>query len=99
MPLLTWPLLDFLKTIDLSKNELFELGSGNSTIWLSKVFNKVKSFETNKDWYEILKPKLNSNVTLNFTTLEKIYECSFEFKKEDWLLIDFAGKRSKFIKN
>ena len=98
MPLLTWPLLDFLKTIDLSKNELFELGSGNSTIWLSKVFNKVKSFETNKDWYEILKPKLNSNVTLNFTTLEKIYECSFEFKKEDWLLIDFAGKRSKFIK-
>lgn len=98
LPLLTWPLLDFLKTIDLSKNELFELGSGNSTIWLSKIFNKVKSFETNKDWYEILKPKLNSNVTLNFTTLEKIYECSFKFKKEDWLLIDFAGKRSKFIK-
>tara|TARA_X000000368_G_scaffold407609_1_gene387258 strand:- start:669 stop:1634 length:966 start_codon:yes stop_codon:yes gene_type:complete len=98
LPLLTWPLLDFLKTLDLSNNELVELGSGNSTIWLSKIFKKVQSFETNKDWYEILKPKLNNNVSLNFTSLEKIYDCSFKFKKEDWLLIDFAGKRTKFIK-
>ena len=49
LPLLTWPLLDFLKTIDVSHAELCELGSGNSTLWLSKLFKKIKSYETNKE--------------------------------------------------
>lgn len=98
LPLLTWPLLDFLKTIDLQNVNLFELGSGNSTIWFSNIFNHIQSFETDKNWYENLKPKLKSNVTYKLISLEKIYDCNFEFKTENWLLIDFAGKRTKFVK-
>jgi len=98
LPLLTWPLLDFLKTIDLKMIELFELGSGNSTNWFSNLFQKVQSFESNKEWYENLKTKLNNNVSYNLTSLEQIYECPFNFKPNDWLLIDFAGNRTKFIK-
>ena len=98
LPLLTWPLLDFLKTIDLKDFELFELGSGNSTIWFSKIFKKVKSYETNNEWFKSLKPILDTNVSYNLTSLEEIYECTFKFKSSDWLLIDFAGERTKFVK-
>ena len=54
--------------------------------------------EDYKNWYENLKRKLKSNVTYKLISLEKIYDCNFEFKTENWLLIDFAGKRTKFVK-
>ena len=97
LPLLTWPFLDFIKTLDLKDIILHELGSGSSTLWFSNVFKRVESYETNKDWYEKLKPLLKSNVILKLSRLEDIYNCSIQFKPNDWLLIDFAGKRTKFI--
>tara|TARA_B100000686_G_C16721445_1_gene935195 strand:+ start:76 stop:1053 length:978 start_codon:yes stop_codon:yes gene_type:complete len=99
LPLLTWPLLDFIKTLNLKNITLHEIGSGNSTIWFSNIFDKVESYETNQEWYENLKPKLKPNVSLKLTKLENIYNCSIKFKTEDWLLIDFAGKRTKFVNN
>ena len=42
---------------------------------------------------------MNNNVSYRLTNLEKIYNCLIKFKSNDWLLIDFAGKRTKFIKN
>ena len=97
LPLLTWPLLDFIKTLNLKNTTLYELGSGNSTIWFSNIFDKVMSYETNQNWYEQLKPKLKLNVSLKLIDLKNIYSCSFKFKTKDWLLIDFAGKRTKFV--
>jgi tetratricopeptide (TPR) repeat protein len=97
LPLLTWPFLDFIKTLDLKDIILHELGSGSSTLWFSNVFKCVESYETNKDWYEKLKPLLKSNVILKLSRLEDIYNCSIQFKPSDWLLIDFTGKRTKFI--
>ena len=97
LPLLTWPLLDFLQTLDLKNNILHELGSGKSTIWFSNIFKRVESYETNELWYNKLKPHLKDNVSLKFTNLEDIYNCLIKFKTSDWLLIDFAGKRTKFV--
>ena len=97
LPLLTWPLLDFIKTLDLKDTTLHELGAGNSTIWFSNIFNEVKSYETNQAWYENLKPKLKKNIFLQLIKLENLYDCPIEFKTKDWLLIDFAGKRTKFV--
>ena len=96
-PLLTWSLLDFMKNLNLKDIILHELGSGNSTIWFSNMFQEVKSYETNTEWYEKLKPLLSDNVSLKLTSLKDIYDCSINFETTDWLLIDFAGKRSKFI--
>ena len=92
-----------MATLGLYKNfrfknlTLYELGSGNSTIWFSNIFDKVESYETNLDWYNNLKPKLKTNVSLKLVDLENLYNCSIKFKTKDWLLIDFAGKRTKFV--
>jgi tetratricopeptide (TPR) repeat protein len=96
-PLLTWPFIDFINTLDLKNIILHELGAGSSTIWFSNKFKNIESYETNQDWYEKLKPLIKSNVSLKLTKLENIYECKIQFKSNDWLLIDFAGKRTKFI--
>ena len=96
-PLLTWPFLDFINTLDLKNIILHELGAGSSTIWFSNKFKNIESYETNQDWYEKLKPLIKSNVSLKLTKLENIYECKIQFKSNDWLLIDFAGKRTRFI--
>ena len=96
-PLLTCPFLDFINTLDLKNIILHELGAGSSTIWFSNKFKNIESYETNQDWYEKLKPLIKSNVSLKLTKLESIYECKIQFKSNDWLLIDFAGKRTKFI--
>ena len=97
LPILTWSFLDFIKTLDLKDVTLHELGSGSSTIWFSDVFKYVESYETNEDWYKKLKPLLKNNVFLKLSKLVDIYKCSIKFKSRDWLLIDFAGKRTKFI--
>jgi len=99
LPMLTWPLLDYIQNLDLKDTTLHELGSGNSTIWFSNIFKEVESYETDKEWYETLKPKVKKNVLLKLVKLENIYECLFNFKSKDWLLIDFAGKRTKFVNN
>ena len=97
LPLLTWSFLDFIKTLDLKEVTLHELGSGSSTIWFSEIFKYIESYETNNDWYKKLKPLLKDNVFLKLSELDDIYKCSIKFKPKDWLLIDFAGKRTKFI--
>ena len=100
LPLLTWPFLDFVKTLDLMSNKLIELGSGNSTIFFSEVFKKVETFEPNKEWYEELSKQTKDNVFLNLTSLEEIenkLSKKYKFNNRDWLLVDFAGKRTRFI--
>ena len=42
---------------------------------------------------------MNNNVSYRLTSLENIYKCLIKFKSDDWLLIDFAGRRTKFIQN
>ena len=97
LPLLTWPFLDFIQTLDISSNKLYELGAGNSTNWFAKIYKEIISYETNQKFYESLKKNLLKNVNLSLVTLENIYNCDFSFNNQDWLLIDFAGKRTKFV--
>ena len=58
IPLLTWPFLDFLSAIDVSKIDLIELGSGNSTHVFSTMFHQVISYENNASWAETLEHHL-----------------------------------------
>jgi hypothetical protein len=96
-PLLTYPFLDYMLTSDLSERNLLELGSGNSTLLFSKLFKSVTSYETNENWFNELASRVSDNVELNLIALEKIENADFDIESIDCLLIDFAGKRTKFI--
>jgi len=96
-PLLTWPFLDFIEHLDLREQTLLELGAGFSTIWLSKRFGKVRSFETNPEWHAAVARNVASNVELSLVDLAQLENAQFDYRAESWLLVDFAGKRTAFL--
>jgi len=56
----------------LHKNlEIFEYGSGNSTIFLSKRVKNIISIEHNQEYYEYVKKQIDSNVYLKYIPLDK----------------------------
>lgn len=99
LPLLTYPFLDYLTTLNLEDRSLTELGSGNSTLFFSKIFNQVTSYETNEKWITQLREKIDKNVKLNLISTEELELASFDIHELDIILVDFAGKRTKFIYN
>lgn len=50
---------------------VFEYGSGNSTLWLSKRVKRVQSIETHYGWYERVLGRLPENVQLHYQPYEK----------------------------
>lgn len=101
VPWVTYPFIDFI-TPRLNKDfELFEFGSGNSTLFYSKYVKKVITVEHNKNWYEKVKSKLPGNAEIIYQTLEGTgyekaalaYEMMF-----DIIIID-AEKRVECLKN
>jgi hypothetical protein len=53
-PLLTNTFLNFFNKLDLSNSTYLEIGSGNSTIYFSKIFKNVISFEDDLTWFHKL---------------------------------------------
>lgn len=99
LPLLTWPFLDFILTINNEKTKLIELGSGNSTLWFAKLFKSVVSYETNQDWCNQITKKAPANCRIIYTSEPELILSNIDFNLNDWLLIDFAGHRTQFIFN
>jgi hypothetical protein len=96
-PLLTWPFLDFIDHLDLQGQTLLELGAGFSTLWLSKRFGNVRSFETDREWHAAISRNIGANVELSLIELAELEGARFEYRGEPWLLVDFAGKRTAFL--
>lgn len=99
LPLLTWPLLDFIDSLELSQQSLLELGAGNSTLWFQRRFGKVRSLETDPGWYTPLSKMIAPNVELELLPLEALESAAFEYRGESYLLVDFAGRRTRFLKH
>src|SRR5690606_11407686 len=62
IPWITYSAIDFLKQFNYSESLVFEWGSGYSTLWWAKRCKEITSVESYSKWYELLKPKLPSNV-------------------------------------
>lgn len=70
IPWWTYSFNDFIRD-RLSKDmDVFEFGSGSSSIYLADKVNSITSVEHDKDWYELVKSKMPSNVKLIFKDLE-----------------------------
>lgn len=98
-PLLTLPFLDFTSCQDLSGQTIAELGAGQSTLYFQNAFKTVHSFETDANWLEQLRSRVAPNVNLTGLTVAEIEDLAFALPETEWLLVDFAGKRTKFIRS
>lgn len=69
LPWVTYGFIDFISD-RLNKNmNIFEYGSGNSTLWYGEKVNSVTSVEHDKNWYEKVKNSMPKNVTINYQEL------------------------------
>ena len=64
IPLLTNSFLDWFQTQQWDSMSLLELGAGGSTLYFSKFFKSVTSYETDQSWYEKLLLNKPNNVDL-----------------------------------
>ena len=70
LPWLTYSFIDFIKNRLDKEMNIFEFGSGNSTLFFSKKVKSVTAVEHNRKWFSMIKPKAPSNVKIIFRELK-----------------------------
>ena len=69
IPWLSYPFIHFLEDKIKSDFDIFEYGSGNSTIWFAKRANTIISVEHDKAWADGMLGKLPHNAQLEYRAL------------------------------
>ncbi|AYV21213.1 SAM-dependent methyltransferase [Vibrio mediterranei] len=93
IPWITFPALDYLDSIDVSKNRVFEFGSGGSSLYWSKRCEQVVSVEHYKKWFDAMQkiqPK-NTSIILE-ENLENYPSIIQGYDKFDIITIDGAER-------
>ena len=102
LPWLTYSFIYFISERLSKKMEIFEFGSGNSTLWYAEKVMHVASIEHDEKWYKKIKKMIPDNVEIYFQRL--VYsEDYFNFpnaigKKFDIIIID-GRNRVNCMKN
>jgi hypothetical protein len=91
IPWYTYPSIDFLDSIKKNNWNVFEWGSGYSTLWWAQRVDNVYSIEDNESWHNVVKNSIPKNMNLVFETdskkyIEKIKD--FDEKSFDAIVID-----------
>jgi len=69
MPWFTYPFIDFISDRLNNTMDVFEYGSGNSTLWFASRTNTVTSVEHDNIWFEKIKKKMPKNVNIHYEEL------------------------------
>ncbi|MCH9030241.1 MAG: FkbM family methyltransferase [Bacteroidetes bacterium] len=92
LPWLTYSFIDFITERLSKKLNVFEFGSGNSTLFFAKKVNEATSVEHNIEWYNKLKSKIpnNSKIILSLSDSSEDYIAVLKQsnKKYDIIIID-----------
>lgn len=89
LPWYTYPAIEFISQFDFNEKNIFEWGSGNSSVYFSKRAKKVTSIEHDIEWYKIVLPQIQPNQILQQTTLEQYPSAISAFnEKYDVIVID-----------
>ena len=70
IPWVTYSFIDFIKERITKQHDVFEFGSGNSTLFYSKYANHVSAVEHDQEWYEKCKNTNLNNADLIYCALE-----------------------------
>jgi hypothetical protein len=66
IPWYTYPAIEYIKQLDFTDKNVFEFGSGNSTIFWANRCKSIIAVEDDRIWYEKIKLQLPPNVTYLF---------------------------------
>jgi hypothetical protein len=91
-PWVTHSFFDFIVPRLTSKLNIFEYGSGNSTLYYASKVNTVTSVESDEAWYRLIEKKMPQNVSLFYkpqNMLEQYIEsCKVQAKHFDLIIVD-----------
>lgn len=102
VPWFTFSCNDFLKERLRKDFNIFEFGSGNSTLYFASNIGKVTSLEHNETWYKLLKNRIPGNAEIIFCDLKKNtdYSRCIEQPDETYNIIVVDGiERVNCLKN
>lgn len=90
LPWYSYPAIDYLNQLNLSKKIVFEYGSGYSTLFWSRKTKQVISVEDNHKWFEKIKLMSRTRKNINLKYINKNYPSSIkDFKRKfDIIVID-----------
>ncbi|NOX17184.1 MAG: class I SAM-dependent methyltransferase [Chlorobi bacterium] len=92
IPWNTYPFLSFIEPRLKSDFEVFEYGSGNSTIWYAKKVSSIIAVEHDKEWYDKIKETMpkNAEIILSSESDSGIYagEISKRGKRFHIIIVD-----------
>ncbi|NOG97071.1 MAG: FkbM family methyltransferase [Ignavibacteriae bacterium] len=94
IPWFTYSSINFLETRLKTEFDVFEYGSGNSSLWFAMYCNTVTAVEHDMDWYQIVKTKIPTNINLIYYDLydEKRYVNSILEMDQEFHLIIIDGR-------
>lgn len=64
VPWYTYPMIEYLDSLDLSHMRVFEYGCGNSTLWWAARAREVVSVEDNPEWHAKVSKEVSANARL-----------------------------------
>ena len=66
LPLLTYPFIEYIFDLNLSKAKMLEFGGGNSTLFFASKVSKIYSVEPNfnrpNSWFSFLQEKISQSI-------------------------------------
>jgi hypothetical protein len=66
IPWYTYPAIEYLKQLDFSDKSVFEYGAGNSTIFWSRIAQRVVSVEHDEGWHQRVSRQVTAAATVIF---------------------------------
>jgi hypothetical protein len=101
IPWYTYPTIEYLKNLDFSEKNVFEYGSGNSSLWWKERCKKIISIESDKKWYDKIQNLkfINSNFDYRLKLDKKEYILQTEIVGSDIIIIDglWRGECADFV--
>jgi hypothetical protein len=95
LPWFTYPAIDYLNQLDMSEMDVFEWGSGYSTVFWSKRAKSVVSIETNPTWANRVKKlvnDLNCAIVMTTESVTDYVDIISNYSKFDIIIIDGTGE-------
>lgn len=89
VPWFTYPAIEFLIQLDISEKDVFEWGSGNSSIFFANQAKTVVSIEHDYEWFQKSLTRKLPNQVIHFADLDSYHNTISHFEKKfDIVLID-----------